>query len=58
MMFGTGFLPQIPGRTIILLVNLGIADPERGGSKVTPTRSGNLLVEALSYGFVANVSIL
>jgi hypothetical protein len=57
-MFSTGFHLQIPGRTIISLVNLGIADPERGGFKVTPMPSGNLLVEALSYGFMENVSVL
>jgi hypothetical protein len=57
-MFSAGFHLQIPGRTIISLVNLGIADPERGGFKVTPTQSGNRLVEALSYGSAENVSIL
>src|ERR1700761_2699448 len=57
-MFSAGFRLQIPGRTIILLVNLGIEDLERGGFRVTPTQSGNRLVKALSYGSAENVSIL
>src|SRR5258708_7647679 len=53
---GTGFHLQIPGRITTLLVNLGIADPEHGGFKVTLTRNGSLLVQVPSYGLMENVS--
>ena len=56
--FGSGFHLQIPGRTITWLVNLGIAKLEPGGFKVTLMQNGNLLVQALSYGSMENVSIL
>jgi hypothetical protein len=55
-MSGSGFHLQIPGRITTLLVNLGIADLEHGGFKVTHTRNGNLLVRVLSCGLMENVS--
>jgi hypothetical protein len=55
---GAGFHHQIPGKITTLLVNLGIAEPGHGGSKVTLMRNGNLLVQVLSYGFMENVRIL
>ena len=58
MTFGSGFHLRIRGRTITLLVNLGIAEQERGGFKVTLIRNGNLLVQVRCYGFMENVSIL
>jgi hypothetical protein len=57
-MFGNGFHLRIPGRIIIQLVNLGIAEPENGGFKVTLTRNGNLLVKVRFCGFTENVTIL
>ena len=41
----------------MLLINLGIAELEHGGFKVTFMRNGNILVQVLSYGFMENVSI-
>jgi hypothetical protein len=41
---GTGSHHQIPGRIKISLMNLDMADPERGGFKVTLIPNGNLLV--------------
>jgi hypothetical protein len=38
-------------------VNLGTAEPEHGGLKVTPTQNGSLLVQVHCYGFMENVSI-
>ena len=38
-------------------MSLGIADPERGGSKVTLMRNGNHLVQVPCYGLTENVSI-
>ena len=55
---GTGFRLQIPGRTTILQMNLGIVDPERGGFKVTHMRNGNHLVQVPCYGLTESVSIL
>jgi hypothetical protein len=37
--------------------NLGITEPGHGGFKVTLMQSGNILVQARSYGFMENVSI-
>jgi len=54
--FGAGFHLQIPGGTTMLHANLGITEPEHGGLKVILMRSGNLLVQARSYGFMENVS--
>jgi hypothetical protein len=39
-------------------VNLGIAKLEHGGFEVTLMQNGNLLVQALFYGSMENVSIL
>ena len=55
---GIGFLLQILGRITTLFINLGIADPEHGGLKVTPTPNGNILAQVPSYGLTENVSIL
>ena len=41
----------------MLHVNLGISELEHGGLKETLMRSGNILVQARSYGFMENVSI-
>jgi hypothetical protein len=41
----------------MLFVNLNIAEPERGGLKVTVMRNGNRLVQVHSYGFMENVSV-
>jgi hypothetical protein len=57
-MFGTGFHHQTPGRIITAFINLGMAEPERGGFKATFMPNGNRLAQALSYGFTENVSIL
>jgi hypothetical protein len=54
---GTGFHLRIRGRTTTLPVNLGTAEREHGGLKVTAMRSGSLLVQAHSYGFMENVRI-
>jgi hypothetical protein len=55
-MSGTGFHLQTPGRITTSLMNLGIAEPEHGGFKVTLMRSGNVLVRAPFYGLMENVS--
>jgi hypothetical protein len=39
------------------LLNLDIVDPEHGGFKVILMPNGNLLVRALPYGLMENVSI-
>ena len=54
---GTGFRLQTPGRITISQMNLGIADPDRGGFKVTLMRNGNHLVQVRFYGLTENVSI-
>jgi hypothetical protein len=56
MMSESGFRLQIPGKITTLLVNLGIADLEPGGFKVTLMLNGNLPVQVLSYGLMENVS--
>ena len=55
---GTGFHLRIPGRITTWRINLGIADREHGGLKVTPMRNGNILAQVRSYGLMENVSIL
>ena len=55
---GTGFHLQTPGRITTWRINLGIADREYGGLKVTPMQNGNILAQVRSYGLTENVSIL
>jgi hypothetical protein len=43
---------------MVLHVNLDIAELEHGGLRVTPIRSGNILVQVRYYGSMENVSIL
>ena len=47
---------QTLGRTIPSHVNLDIAELEHGGFRVTPMRSGNILVRVRYYGFMEDVS--
>ena len=54
---GIGFHLQIHGRITTSPVNLGTAEREHGGLKVTRMRIGSLLVQAHSYGFMGNVRI-
>jgi hypothetical protein len=53
----TGFHLQIPGRITTLFINLGMAEPEHGGFKVTLMRNGKFLVQVPSYGLMENVCI-
>jgi hypothetical protein len=55
---GTGFHLRIRGRIITSLVKLDTAEPEHGGSKVTPMPNGSLLVQAHSCGSMENVRVL
>jgi hypothetical protein len=55
---GTGFHLRTRGRIIISRVNLGTAEREHGGFKVTLTWIGSLLLKIHSYGFMENVSII
>jgi hypothetical protein len=57
MRFDDGFRLQTPGKITTLHINLGIAEPEHGGLKVTLMRNGSLLVLVPSYGFMENVGI-
>jgi hypothetical protein len=41
----------------MLHANLGITEPGHGGFKATVMRSGNILVQARSYGFMESVRI-
>ena len=56
--FGAGSHFQGLGKPTTSHVNLGIAEPEHGGLKVTLMRNGSLLVLVRSYGFMENVGIL
>jgi hypothetical protein len=55
--FDTGFHLQTLGKTTTSHVNLGIAEPEHGGLKVTLMRNGSLVVLVPSYGYMENVSV-
>ena len=55
---GTGYPLRTHGRIITSRVNLGTAEPEVGGWKVTPMQNGSLLVQAHYYGSTENVSII
>ena len=39
-------------------MDLSRAEPQAGGSKVTPTQNGSLLAQVRTYGFTANVGAL
>jgi hypothetical protein len=55
--FDAGSHLQTLGKTTTLHVNVGIAEPEHGGLKVTLMRNGSILVLVRFYGFTENVGI-
>ena len=55
---GIGFHLRTHGKITRLPVNPTMMEPEHGGFKVKPMRSGNLLVQVPFYGLTENVSIL
>jgi hypothetical protein len=55
--YETGFPLQIPGIITTLFINLGIAELEYGGFKVTLMRDGKVLVQVPFYGSMENVCI-